>query len=125
MGLKYRWMQKKDLDKINNKEDLLFLLKNNKIIANVVESNEEVLGWIVYKSLEKKVRIAKMSFTNEEIANEIIDYLINKNPDKKIEVAVSEYDLRFHLILKQNNFIAKEIKKIQDSDFYIFTRNAK
>jgi hypothetical protein len=118
-------MQKKDLDKISNKEDLLFLLKNNKIIANVVESNEEVLGWIVYKSLEKKVRIAKMSFTNEEIANEIIDYLINKNPNKKIEVAVSEYDLRFQLILKQNNFIAKEIKKIQDSDFYIFTRNAK
>lgn len=118
-------MQKKDLAKIKNKKEILALLDNSKIIANVVESNEEVLGWVVYKSLEKKVKIAKISFTNEEIANEILDYLINKNLEKEIEVVVSEYDLKFQLILKSNNFIANKIKKIQDSDFYIFVKEKK
>ena len=125
MGLKYRWMQKKDLAKIKNKKEILALLDNSKIIANVVESNEEVLGWIVYKSLEKKVKIAKISFTNEEIADEILDYLINKNLEKQIEVVVSEYDLKFQLILKSNNFTATKIKKIQNSDFYIFVKEKK
>lgn len=123
MGLKYRWMQKKDLEKINNKSDLVGLLKSSRIIANVVESEEEILGWIVYKLLEDKIKIAKISFTNEEIANEILECLIAKNSEKQIEVAVSEYDLKFQLILKENNFLAKQIKKINQSDFYIFVRN--
>lgn len=124
MGLKYRWMQKKDLDKIKNRKDLVDLLKSNRTIANVVESNEEILGWIVYELLNNKITIAKISFTNEEIADEILECLTTKHPEKTTEVAVSEYDLRFQLILKRNNFLAKQVKKVNQSDFYIFVRNA-
>lgn len=123
MGLKYRWMQKKDLEKISNKKDLVGLLKSNRIIANVVEYNEEILGWIVYKLFDNKITIAKISFANEEVANEIMECLIKKSSEKQIEVIVSEYDLKFHLILKQNDFIAKGIKKMNQSDFYIFVRD--
>lgn len=123
MGLKYRWMQKKDLEKISNKKDLVGLLKSDRIIANVVEYNEEILGWIVYKLSDNKITIAKISFANEEVANEIMECLIKKSSEKQIEVIVSEYDLKFHLILKQNDFIAKGIKKMNQSDFYIFVRD--
>jgi hypothetical protein len=124
MGLKYRWMQKKDLEKIKNRKDLVALLKSNRTIANVIESNEEILGWIVYELINNKITIAKISFTNEEIAEEILECLTIKHPEKITEVAVSEYDLKFQLILKKNNFLAKQIKKINQSDFYIFVRNS-
>ena len=67
MGLKYRWMQKKDLDKVEDKENFEILLKNNRTIANVVEFEDSIKGYIIYKLFKDKIEIIKLYFSNNEI----------------------------------------------------------
>lgn len=114
--MKYRWMQKKDLKKINNK-DFISLLKQTKTIANVVELDEEILGWVGYR-IGKIIRIIKIAFKDENVFDFIIQNIRQKN--KTIQIIVSEYDIKLQINLKKNGFIASGTKKIDQVDFYIF-----
>lgn len=127
MELKSRWMQKKDLKNIDNKDELLALLENVKVNASVIESDEKkILGWVIYKILLHKTKILKICFENKKVGDKIFEHLIEKNnKNNTIEAIVSDEDLEFHLLLKKNKFIAKGIKKVEDSDFYIFERKFK
>lgn len=122
--LKYRWMQKKDLGKLQEHKSFKSLLKDSRTIANVVEGGENILGYVVYEILNKKIKIIKISFLN----NEIFDFIIDKIKSKfsyTIEIAACEYNLDFQLLLKDSNFIAKKIEKINQDNFYIFELDPK
>lgn len=121
MGLKYRWMQKKDLEKLGNKsEDFVSLLKSNRTVANVAEAEGEILGWVVYKILNDKIKILKIGFRNDNTVDFIMKQLFNKKDKKLIEILVSEYDLKMQIILRKTGFLAIEIKKTSCGDFYKF-----
>jgi hypothetical protein len=125
MGLKYRWMQKKDLDKVSEtKKDFEILLNNNRTVANVVEFEDSILGYIIYKILKDKIKVIKVVFSNDDILDFIIEKI--KKKSKLIEMPASEYDLDLHLLLKSKNFLATRIEKNQDQDedFYIFELRA-
>ncbi len=112
-------MQKKDLSKLDDYRSFKNLLKDSRTIANVVEVDDKILGYVVYEILNKKIKIMKISFLN----NEIFDFIISKIKSKfnyLIEIAVCEYNLDFQLLLKDSNFIAKRIEKINQDNFYIF-----
>lgn len=119
MGLTYRWMQKKDLSKLRNEKSLNKFLKSNRIVANVVEFNNEILGYVVYEIVEKTIKIKKIYFLNDEIFDFIIDKIKNKF-QSLIELAVCEYDLDFQITLRSSNFIATRIEKTKKGNFYIF-----
>ena len=71
MGLKYRWMQKEDLNKIGSESNFIALLKGTKTIANVVESDGDILGWVVYK-IEDKIKIIRIAFDEDNTASFIL-----------------------------------------------------
>lgn len=119
VNIKYRWMQKKDLSKLNDSTSFKNLLKDSRTIANVVEVDDKILGYVVYEISNKKIKIIKISFLN----NEIFDFIINKIKSKSnylIEMAICEYNLNLQLLLRDSNFIAKRIEKINQGNFYIF-----
>jgi len=123
--LKYRWMKLKDLDKIeskDNSDELLNLLSCRDIIARVVELEGEISGWVVYRVSKNKIRISKIAFGSNEIAEFIINNLKSKNK-KFIEISISEYDLKMQLILKNLGFLFKDSKKINNIDYYKFMFN--
>jgi len=123
MGLKYRWMQKNDFNKINSNSKLKLKksLKNKKIIANIVEYKNNILGWIFYElNKSKEVKITNIAFSNKEVFNFILENLYNKN--KNIEICISEYDLKMQLILKESNFLFIESIKNKDAYYYKFRK---
>ena len=122
--LKYRWMQLKDLDliKTNDTDELLNLLSCRDVIARVVELENKISGWVVYRISKGKIKICKIAFFNDEIVRFIIDNLKTKK-QKIIEINVSEYDLKMQLILKNLGFLFKNSKKINNMDYYKFMFN--
>lgn len=124
LSLKYRWMQKKDLDKLGRRgEDFVSLLKGNRTVANVAEEEGEILGWIVYKILQDNIKILKIGFYNDKAIDFIMNQLLKKTNEKSIEITISEYDLKMQLVLKKLSFLATETKKIDGKDFYKFVKN--
>lgn len=122
MDVKYRWMQKKDLANMSekNRKEFINLIKNKNTVANIVESKNGISGWMVYKVYPEVVVISKIGFKNEEIAEFMINNLIDKKGKRIVEAKVSEYDLRMQIILKDLRFVAKEIITINQVDFYKF-----
>ena len=119
MGLKYRWMQKEDLNKIGSESNFIALLKGTKTIANVVESDGDILGWVVYK-IEDKIKIIRIAFDEDNTASFILKTIKKKFPSKPIHITVSDRDLKMHLLLKSENFIAFDITRSQEFDLYSF-----
>lgn len=119
MVLKYRWMQRKDLLKVSNKKDFNELLSKTKVIANVVELDDEILGWVVYRLCKDKLKIIRIAFKDDKTMEFIIEN-IRKTKNKQIQAAVSEYDLRLQVLLRKFGFKAIEVKKVNQIDFYIF-----
>jgi hypothetical protein len=120
MGLKYRWMQKEDLNKIGNENNFTSLLKESRTIANVVESDGDILGWVVYK-IEDEIKIIRIAFDDESTARFIFNTMKKKFPSKPILITVSDRDLKMHLLLKDENFIAFDVKRSEEFDLYSFT----
>ena len=120
MGLKYRWMQKEDLNKIGNENNFTSLLKGSRTIANVVESDGDILGWVVYK-IEDKIKIIRIAFDEDDTARFIFNTMKKKFPSKPILITVSDRDLKMHLLLKDENFIAFDVKRSEEFDLYSFT----
>lgn len=121
--MKYRWMQKKDFDfiknKVESKQDFVSVFINKKVIAHIVEYNNDILGWIVYKIYKNKIKIIKLGFKNEEIFDFIIKKISSKN---HIEVSVSEYDLKTHLLLKNSGFFVEKTTKQNEIYLYNFVK---
>jgi hypothetical protein len=115
-------MQKKDFDKINSssKLDLKKSLRNKKIVANIVEFEDEIFGWVFYELLSKKIKLKKIAFSSEKILNFILENLLKKN--KIIEISISEYDLKMQLALKNYNFLFIESIKSGDIYYYKFRK---
>lgn len=120
--MKYRWMQKQDFNKVltlSKKKNLKNLLKNHKTIANVVEIENDVVGFIIYNINKNNIEIISIYYDNENVFNFIIEKITNKFAIP-IVIDVSEYNLNLHLLLKNKNFLAKSINKINDTDHYRF-----
>lgn len=115
-------MEKRDFDKINsnNKLDLKKSLKNKKVVANIVEWEDNIFGWIFYEIFNKKIKITKIAFVEKEILNFILENLFKKN--KTIEISISEYDLKMQLALKENGFLFVESIKNNDIYYYKFRK---
>lgn len=126
MKLKYRWMQRKDFNfiKKNSNSNFSSLFRNKRIIANVVEKDEIIVGWVVYKLFKYKIKIVKLAFSNQEIFDFILSKLITKSINT-IDISVSEYDLKMHLLLKNNDFKAVDAIKVNDIYFYKFSKQTK
>lgn len=121
--MKYRWMKKKDFDFLRNKvgtmQNFISIFSNKKIIANIVEQNDNITGWVVYKLHEENVKIIRLGFKNEEI----FDFIIKKISSKKnVEIAISEYDSVMQSLLKNSGFFAANIIKSKDIYFYNFIK---
>ena len=120
----FRWMQKKDLDKFSdkNKNDFLELISYKNVVANVVETEGKISGWIIYQVFKDFVKISKIGFRNEEVAEFMINKLKSKKGKKTLEIIVSEYDLRMQLLLKDLNFTLTNTSHCSQSnvDLYKF-----
>jgi hypothetical protein len=121
MVLEHRWMQQKDLRIINKHKDKNFinLLSDCKTVAHVFESKNLINSWIVYKIFKKSIRIINFGFNNESTAKSVIEIIKNRFEKKPIVVVVSEYDLKFQMILKEKFFLVSKIIK-KEIDFYVF-----
>jgi hypothetical protein len=128
MVLRYRWMQKKDLQKVAKsskdptevRNSFKSLLNQTKTVANVAELDDEILGWVVYRLDKDKLKIVKIAFKDDRTVEFIIENMRNRAKNKSIQVDVSEYDLRLQLLLKKFSFTVVKTKKINESDFYTF-----
>ena len=118
-SLKYRWMQLRDLDKISNCEEIVELLSCRDVVARVVELDEKISGYIIYRISKNKIKISKIAFINDEVARFIVENLKTKK-QKNIEITISEYDLRTQIILKNLGFLFENSKKIDNIDYYKF-----
>jgi hypothetical protein len=94
-------------------------LKGLKTIANVVESDGDILGWVVYK-IEDKIKIIRIAFDDDKTASFIFKTIKKKFPSKPIHITVSDRDLKMHLLLKSENFIAFDVKRSDEFDLYSF-----
>lgn len=116
-------MKKKDFDFLRNKvetmQNLVSIFDNKKIIANIVEQNDNIIGWVVYKLHKENIKIIKLGFKNEEIFDFIIEKISSK---KNVQIAVSEYDLGTQILLKNSGFFAANIVKSNDIYFYNFIK---
>lgn len=128
MELRYRWMQRKDFNFIRNNfsstKDFDHIFKNKKIIANIVEQDGNVVGWIAYRLFENNIKIVKFVFKNEQIFDFILSKLVLKSISN-IDIDISEYDLKMHLLLKNSEFKAVSSIKVNDVYFYKFSKQIK
>jgi len=128
MELRYRWMQRKDFNFIRNNfsstKDFYHIFKNKKIIANVVEQDGNVVGWVAYRLFENNIKIVKFAFKNEQIFDFILSKLVLKSISN-IDINISEYDLKMHLLLKNSEFKAISSIKVNDVYFYKFSKQIK
>jgi len=124
MGLKYRWTQKQDLKKIGLDKDknIKSLLKSHRTVANVVELENDILGFVIYNISKNNLDIISIYYDNKEAFDFIIDKITNKF-NYPISIEVSEYNLDLHILLKSKNFLAKSIEKTAKEDFYKFEFN--
>ena len=128
MELRYRWMQRKDFNFIRNNfsstKDFYHIFKNKKIIANVVEQDGNVVGWVAYRLFENNIKIVKFAFKNEQIFDFILSKLVLKSISN-IDINISEYDLKMHLLLKNSEFKAISSIKVNDVYFNKFSKQIK
>lgn len=116
-------MQLRDLDKIaHDCEDIVDLLSCKDVVARVVELDEKISGWIIYRIFKNKIKISKIAFSNDEVARFIIENLKTKK-QKNIQITVSEYDLRMQIILKKLGFLFENSIKVNNIDYYKFIFN--
>ena len=59
----------KDLDKVEDKENFEILLKNNRTIANVVEFEDSIKGYIIYKLFKDKISTIKYMAEKVNVKN--------------------------------------------------------
>ena len=118
-------MQKKDFNYIKNNfnfaNDFASLFRNKRIIANIVEQDDCIVGWVVYKLFKDKIKIVKFAFSNKDIFDFILSKMTTKSV-KYIDVNISEYDLKMQLLLKENGFLALDCIKVNDVYFYNFSK---
>ena len=121
-------MQRKDFNFIRNNfsstKDFDHIFKNKKIIANIVEQDGNVVGWIAYRLFENNIKIVKFVFKNEQIFDFILSKLVLKSISN-IDIDISEYDLKMHLLLKNSEFKAVSSIKVNDVYFYKFSKQIK
>jgi hypothetical protein len=121
-------MQRKDFNFIRNNfsstKDFYHIFKNKKIIANVVEQDGNVVGWVAYRLFENNIKIVKFAFKNEQIFDFILSKLVLKSISN-IDINISEYDLKMHLLLKNSEFKAISSIKVNDVYFYKFSKQIK
>jgi [ribosomal protein S18]-alanine N-acetyltransferase len=124
MKLHIRWMIRRDFPDIQdiyqsnsipwNEEDLLVPLRQLNTIGTVIEnSNEKVIGFMVYQLHKTYIEIIKLGihsfFQRERIGTTLIDKLKSKLTDHRrsqIRIEVRETDLPIQLFLQRNGFIA-------------------
>lgn len=119
--LKSRWMKRKDLDAFSDRDHILDLIGTKRNIASVVENDDEILGCVVYRVLNKVVLILKISFLDDDHMEFMLEEIKSKFT-KNISICVSEYDTKLHLALRDSGFLATRItkNKERDCDFYVF-----
>lgn len=114
-----------------SEQDFIYYLNSNAASSLVVESDDEVIGYVVYSVDGDKMEILNLAvdpnFRRRGVGSEILAILREKSEltnRNKIVGHVREMNLAAQLFLRANGFIATEIKRGQydetDEDCYLF-----
>lgn len=137
MDIKIKWIDRKDINDIVNienissnspwsKKDLITFFRQSTSIGYVATLNEKVVGYILYQSRSKKIKILNVTVDpncrRKKIGSSLVSYLISKLglSKNKLEICVPEENLGMHLFLKSNKFKAVCIESDNESNYYKF-----
>jgi GNAT superfamily N-acetyltransferase len=131
----YRWLEKRDVEKIDFLQDTKDIIKKQLSLLNtfgfVVEKDQstpgfrkekKIIAYFLFKSLKNRIKIIDI-FVREEsrksgIGAGIINYISEKQKDKDLELMAPEENLPLHLFLKNQGFKATEIKTEKNNEVY-------
>jgi [ribosomal protein S18]-alanine N-acetyltransferase len=124
-----RWMATKDLDRVTDielrsndyylsKDELVLLLRKRNIVAMVATEGSEVVGFMVYELLNRRIQLISLGVhpghRRKGVGKQLIQRLCDKlSPRKrtKIFAEVRESNLHLLLFLKKQDFVAVEVLK--------------
>lgn len=131
-NLKYRWIEKNDVSKIKFLTNIDTDIKKKLSLVNtlgfIVEKNKEIIAYFIYKSLKNKTKIldifVKEDCRRQGVGSNIIEYILEKQKEKQeLELMCPEERLDLQLFLKNQNFLAVQIKTEKSGDvYYKFSR---
>lgn len=139
LGIKTRWMLRKDLSRILgiestaydlpwSEEDFLSRLRNHNTIGMVVEYNHAIVGYVIYQIICEKLILLNLTISTSFHRQGFGTQLMEKMKQKlkygrhKILIDVNEYNLDAQLFLRNCGFVCVGIKKKEDlfGDAYSF-----
>ena len=125
---KIRWMTKEDLESVAEVskscglplELVLDFSTKKSSICKVFEQDGNVIGFALYKTGKKSIKISYIAidreFRRKSIGSMFINSIRNKDKKKYVETLVSDDNLEAHLFLKKNGFVAKDIVPSSDGN---------
>lgn len=128
--INFRWLERFDVNEIENFcKDISSLIKklsSANTFGIVFENNNNIVGYLMYKSLKKKIKIINLvvhqDFRRSKVGSKMMEYVFDKQKEKDIEALVDEQNLPMQLFLKNHKFLATEIKKNNEANYYKFVR---
>lgn len=128
--INFRWLERIDVLAIEDFcKDITSLIKKLSFANTfgiVFEKDNNIVGYLMYKSLKTKIKIINMVVHNDfrriKIGSQMINYLVDQQKEKDIEAIVDEENLTMQLFLRNHKFLATEIKKNKDANYYKFIR---
>ena len=128
--INFRWLERIDVLVIEDFcKDITSLIKKLSFANTfgiVFEKDNNIVGYLMYKSLKTKTKIINMVVHNDfrrmKIGSQMINYLADQQKEKDIEAIVHEENLIMQLFLRNHRFLATEIKKNKDANYYKFIR---
>ena len=130
-----RWMVLKDTQEVLAIEDyltesrLISLLRTRNNIGMVATIGGQIVGLMIYALHKEKIKLFYLSvhkdYRNQGVGQQMIDKMkskLNTERRTKIEMFVSDFNLRGQLFLKRMGFLCTDIVKGFDDeeDNYIF-----
>jgi ribosomal-protein-alanine N-acetyltransferase len=112
-------------------DDFLNHLRKRTAVGLVAEFRERVIGHLMYNLHEDHLSVPRMAvhpaFRRYGIGGVLLKKLITKvefsvesSKRKTIEITVPESCFGMHMLLKKNGFLAKNIVRGEDEDYYEF-----
>jgi ribosomal protein S18 acetylase RimI-like enzyme len=124
-----RWLEKNDVFIIEDFcKDIKSMIKKLSLINTfglVFEKNHEIVGYIVYKSLKDKIKIINFIVDEKQRRNKVATFMMQElfsKKKKEIEILVPEENLIMQLFLRNQNFLATQIKEDKGNSFYKFIK---
>lgn len=129
-----RWMLRRDMQDVLkieyrsfdwpwSEDDFMHCLSHHNRIGLVYEQEDKIMGYIVYETLEDRIRVLNIAVhpnhRRQGIGVQLLDALKGRLKDSRatVDMYVSEDNLNTQLFLKKNKFIASNVEKNFYKDF--------